>query len=69
MRIIIDNRSALTDQQAVDRVGDHMLQPSQVEGRAYLAGALYQDNVLVTHDENKASHRFVLSGGDDDEHR
>ena len=60
MRIIIDNRSSLSDAEAVDRVHQHMRQPSQVEDREYLAAAMYYDRILVWHGENKRSHRFVV---------
>lgn len=66
MRIIVDNRSSLSDAEAVGRVCSHMHQPSQVEDRVYLLGALYHDEIIVTHDENKRSHRFVvLDAGDE----
>lgn len=61
MRIIVENRSSLSDTEAVARVSIHMRQPSQLEDRTYLAGALYNDGVFVTHDVNKKSHRFVVS--------
>lgn len=61
MRIIVDNRSSLKDADAVARVALHMTQSSQVDGREYLAAAMYVDDIFITHDENKRSHRFVVS--------
>ena len=61
MRIIIDNRSHLSDIDAVMRVWQHMQEPSQVEGREYLRTAMFTDNVFVSNDRNKCSHRFVVT--------
>ena len=61
MRIIIDNRSHLSDTDAVMRVWQYMQEPSQVEGRKYLPTAMFTDNVFVCNDKNKCSYRFVVS--------
>lgn len=63
MKLIIDNRTSLTDAQALQRVGQVVSKGKISEGRfgrQYSCGSVFNDGIVVRVERNAKSERFVI---------